>query len=51
MTLSKRAHEGYLMRDHRAGGGALFEAPVITCSHCQRGVIVNPGRTRERAYY
>jgi hypothetical protein len=30
--------------------GRTFEAPTITCSHCQRVVIVNPLRTRERAY-
>jgi hypothetical protein len=28
----------------------LFEAPTITCSHCQKIVILNPTRTRERAY-
>lgn len=38
------------MVDHRASGGSLVELPVITCSHCQRGVVINPGRTRERAY-
>lgn len=31
-------------------GRGLFEAPTITCSHCQRVVIMNPLRTRERAY-
>jgi hypothetical protein len=71
---SKRAHEGYLLLDHRdspglpmdfvaevnsrssapplpAGAGrGLFEAPTITCSHCQKGVVINPLRNRERAY-
>lgn len=30
--------------------GVNFECPTITCSHCQRIVIVNPLRTRERGY-
>lgn len=58
---SKRSQEGYLLIDHRAGeglgpagtplaAGAVFECGIHTCSHCQRGVIVNPLRTRERAY-
>lgn len=29
-------------------GKGLFEAPVITCVHCQKQLIVNPKRTRER---
>lgn len=28
----------------------MFEAKIIQCSHCQQGLIVNPLRTRERAY-
>src|SRR3989304_10579423 len=31
-------------------GGGMFEAPTITCSHCQQVLILNPLRTRERAY-
>lgn len=46
----KRGHEGYLMRDDRVSGGSLFETAISTCSHCQRGVIRNPARERERAY-
>lgn len=30
--------------------GQLFEAPTITCAHCQAMVIVNPNRSRERAW-
>ena len=34
-----------------AGAGrGLFEAPTYTCKHCQRVVVMNPNRTRERAY-
>lgn len=33
----------------RAGQG-LFEAPQYTCSHCQKGVVVNPLRNRDRNY-
>lgn len=31
-------------------GRGVFEAPTITCSHCQTIVVINPNRTRERAY-
>lgn len=57
---SKRSHEGYLLVDHRAAPtceglppgirGPMFEAPTVTCSHCQRVVVLNPLRTRDRAY-
>ncbi len=46
---------GYLMVDNRASGdappgcrGALFEAATYTCTHCQRVVVMNPERKRER---
>lgn len=32
------------------GPGKLFEAPTYYCTHCQRTVIINPDRTRARAY-
>lgn len=32
------------------GNGAMMEMPTVTCSHCQKVLIVNPGRTRERGY-
>lgn len=47
---SKRSLEGYYLNDNSVSGGAKVELPVATCSHCQRGVLINPGRTRERAY-
>lgn len=57
MPHSKRSHEGYLLIDHSASPGTdqvkegkKFEAPILTCSHCQRGVIVRPDRTRARPY-
>lgn len=30
--------------------GQVFESSILTCSHCQTGMIVNPLRTRDRAY-
>lgn len=33
-----------------SAGRGMFEAPTITCSHCQVVVIINPLRKRERAY-
>jgi hypothetical protein len=56
MPFSKRSLEGYLLVDHRGtvgvdgGRGALFESPTVTCSHCQRQVVLNPSRTRDRGY-
>lgn len=61
MIFSKRSLEGLLTVDHRqaeagisgdipVGAGQMKEMPTITCSHCQRVVIVNSMRTRERGY-
>jgi hypothetical protein len=58
---TQRTHEGWVMVDHRdspgmgprgspLGAGSIFEAATYTCSHCQRVVVVNPMRTRERGY-
>jgi hypothetical protein len=34
-----------------AGAGKqIFEAPTYTCKHCQRVVVMNPDRQRERAF-
>lgn len=30
--------------------GRLFEAPTVTCSHCQTVVVINPDRQRERPF-
>lgn len=38
------------MVDNRASGGTLEESATVTCSHCQRVVVLNPLRTRERHY-
>jgi hypothetical protein len=50
MMFSKRSLEGYLLKDHRASGGGMFESATLTCSHCQRQVILNPDRSRSRGY-
>ncbi len=47
---TKRNAEGWLYCDNRLSGGALIEAATITCSHCQRQLIRNPSRTRDRAW-
>ena len=31
-------------------GGSLLERDVQMCSHCQRGVVLEPLRTRDRGY-
>lgn len=55
---SERSLEGYLMIDHREspgldhpllGPGSFLEAPTRNCSHCERLVVLNPRRNRERA--
>ena len=32
------------------GRSTMFESAVVTCSHCQRQVILNPDRSRPRGY-
>jgi len=34
----------------QCGEGKLLEAATLSCSHCRCAVILNPLRTRERAY-
>jgi len=58
--MSSEINEGYLMVDHRAspglpgdplrGEGTLFETKTNHCNHCGKVVIMNPLRTRDRAY-
>ena len=56
--MTQRQREGYLLIDHRAGegvgealaGGKVSEWPTYTCSHCQRIVVINPDRKRDRGY-
>jgi hypothetical protein len=31
------------------GAGQVLERDIKQCSHCQRGVVLNPGRVRNRA--
>lgn len=63
---SKRSLEGEILIDHRAspgltaedvdgfgpvvGKGEVFESAVLTCSHCQAAIVLNPDRTRDRGY-
>jgi len=42
--------ESFLMVDNRLSGGGMLECATTTCSHCQRIVVLNPDRTRERGY-
>ncbi len=48
MRHTKRSLEGYYLVDNRASGGTLEERPIVTCAHCQRQIVLNPGRTRDR---
>ncbi len=54
ITIDSRFTPGVPQEIIRAGGlpvGAgmgLFEAPTITCSHCQVVVVINPLRNRDR---
>jgi hypothetical protein len=47
---SLRRHEGYLLLDNSVSGGARVESATITCAHCHAIVVLNPQRTRPRAY-
>lgn len=37
-------------KDAPVVGNSLYESATITCSHCQRVIILRPDRTRERGY-
>jgi len=39
---------GYLEVDNRAADEGLFQADTYTCTHCQRVVVMNPERKRDR---
>lgn len=39
---------GVVALDNRASGGRLFEADTYTCTHCNRVVVLNPERKRDR---
>lgn len=55
---SKREREGYLLVDHtdspglggHLGAGKKFQAATNTCSHCNKVVVMNPDRVRQRGY-
>lgn len=32
------------------GGGQVLERDILQCSHCQRGVLLHPLRTRDRGF-
>jgi hypothetical protein len=41
---------GYLLIDDRVSGNGLRESDTSTCTHCQKIIILNPLRARERHY-
>lgn len=55
---SLQRYEGYLLTDHRAGGGIpgtrydtpLMEEATLWCSHCTGVQVKNPNRIRPRPY-
>lgn len=63
---SLRSHEGYIYVDNRnapvddatmvaagypvGAGRGMYESATYTCSHCNRVVVIEPKRTRERGY-
>src|ERR1700691_5120189 len=57
-VFSERSLEGYLMIDHREspglnhpqlGPGSFVERATRNCGQCERLVVLNPKRTRDRA--
>ena len=58
LMIDHRASPGLTEADAVAAGlkpkllaeGALYESATYTCRHCQRIVIMNPERTRERGF-
>ena len=54
MAVSKDRREGYLLIDNRCappepGIPRYLEAATSRCGHCERQIIRNPARMRERA--
>ncbi len=54
MAVPKERREGYLLIDNRLAPPApgvprFLEAATSRCAHCERQIIRNPERTRERA--
>lgn len=63
---SLRSHEGVMYIDNRnapvpddvmvsmgyapGSGRGVYESATYTCSHCNRVVVIEPKRTRERGY-
>ena len=45
-----RGGRGALIIDDRLSGGEYREMATLTCAHCNRVVVLNPQRTRERGY-
>lgn len=58
LEIDHRDSPGFTEAEARAGrfgktmpvGSKLIQRSTITCSHCERIVILNPDRTRSRAY-
>lgn len=48
-TCEEAHHAGMGSIADQLGKGRIAKVPVVTCSHCQKQVIMNPLRTRERA--
>jgi len=58
MKATLSAGAGYLVIDHSNSPGlpdqgmpegSVLERDILQCTHCQRGVVLNPGRVRARA--
>lgn len=56
LMIDHRAGAGIDVGTARAAGRdtipvrGLFETSILTCSHCQQQVILNPDRSRERGF-
>ncbi len=53
--IPKSRREGYLLIDNRLappseGVPRFMEAATSTCSHCERQIVRNPARQRDRAW-
>ena len=50
LTADQAAAAGRASIAPHVGAGQFFESATITCSHCQRVVVMNPDRVRQRAW-
>ena len=47
-SVSHSDNMGYLIIDHRGGGGKLEEFDTVSCKHCQAVIKIIPGKREDK---